>query len=386
MRITVESSILEGYPDNLVAAKLKILEQNDLSLPYTVELTTEASFLLSKLMPLLRICLLREMENYFFDSQSVVTEMISVRNESEALSTVLRLLLNSPDSPERQWQLAQLRTCSDLLCAPATSIEPAHQPTPADAAKLGEFSAWLKSAGVEVKWAVTDFPSTGRGVQALASFEPGQLVIELPRRLLLSPEQARASTTVGAVFRQLDSLEDDVILLLFILYEKNVNPSSFWRLYFETLPVIRTPLLYDLSAVSLLEGTLLLEEIVSARQQLQELHDQLIPQLAAAFPKVFVPEKFTYEDFLWVCSCSCSVFLEHALNSSLFVVTALSTASFLPPSLPTYRFAHLSWGLAIMKLFLAEPVRVRERTHRPAGPHCLPTFPSYLPELTYLPF
>lgn len=43
---------------------------------------------------------------------------------------------------------------------------------------------------------------------------------------------------LGPIFREIEGLDDDTILMLFVIYERFNNANSFWKPYFDVLPDI----------------------------------------------------------------------------------------------------------------------------------------------------
>ncbi|KAL3344104.1 hypothetical protein AABB24_023507 [Solanum stoloniferum] len=93
----------------------------------------------------------------------------------------------------------------------------------------------------------------------------------------------------------------ETMLLLWSMKEKH-NPDSKFKLYFNTLPeVFNTGLSFGMEAIMALDGTLLLEEIVQAKEHLRAQYDELFPSLCNDHPDVFPPEQYRWEQFLWAC-------------------------------------------------------------------------------------
>ncbi|KAI3825817.1 hypothetical protein L1987_07470 [Smallanthus sonchifolius] len=63
----------------------------------------------------------------------------------------------------------------------------------------------------------------------------------------------------------------------------------------------KTGLSFGIDAIMALEGTLLLEEIVQAKEHLQSQYDDLTPSLCKNYPDIFPPVLYTWEEFLWAC-------------------------------------------------------------------------------------
>lgn len=91
------------------------------------------------------------------------------------------------------------------------------------------------------------------------------------------------------------------MLLLWCMKEK-YNKNSRFKLFFETLPEkFNTGLSFGIDAVMTLDGTLLLEEIVQAKEHLRVQYEEFFPALSDLHPDVFPQELYRWEHFLWAC-------------------------------------------------------------------------------------
>ncbi|CAJ1941867.1 unnamed protein product [Sphenostylis stenocarpa] len=103
------------------------------------------------------------------------------------------------------------------------------------------------------------------------------------------------------VLKEIEGISSETILLLWSMKEK-YNSDSKFKIYFDTLPEkFNTGLSFSFEAITMLDGTLLLEEIMHARQHLHAQYDELFPALSSTFPDIFPPELYTWKKFLWAC-------------------------------------------------------------------------------------
>lgn len=58
---------------------------------------------------------------------------------------------------------------------------------------------------------------------------------------------------------------------------------------------------FGIAALSALEGTLLFEEILQAKEHLRAQYDALCPALFTDHPDIFQPELYTWDQFMWAC-------------------------------------------------------------------------------------
>jgi len=96
------------------------------------------------------------------------------------------------------------------------------------------------------------------------------VILEIPRNLLFNIDAAYESPKLGKIFKEIEGLHDDSILILFLIYETFLNQESFWKPYFDTLPeLLSSPLLFDVQELLQLDGTSLLEETIQVKEQLR---------------------------------------------------------------------------------------------------------------------
>nr|CAD7571301.1 unnamed protein product [Timema californicum] len=112
-------------------------------------------------------------------------------------------------------------------------------------AGFGDFISWMKSNGAEVDGVkIAHFSGYDYGLQAEKDFEEGELMIAVPRKLMMSADNAKDSV-LGPLMRKDPMLQHmpNVALSLLLLAEK-FNPDSFWRPYIKVLPTLYTTVLY----------------------------------------------------------------------------------------------------------------------------------------------
>eukprot|EP00124_Ichthyophonus_hoferi_P005289 Ihof_evm2s730 gene=Ihof_evmTU2s730 len=63
------------------------------------------------------------------------------------------------------------------------------------------------------------FKSTGRGVNVTQDLAAHSTVVSVPEHILLNADRARESKDVGMIFQEIEGLDDESIVMLFVLYE-----------------------------------------------------------------------------------------------------------------------------------------------------------------------
>jgi hypothetical protein len=120
--------------------------------------------------------------------------------------------------------------------------------------------------------------------------------------MMFTIESAMCSKELGPLFTQLKHdgiLDDDVILLLFTIHEK-YNPKSFWRAYFDLLPLsLPTAMIFNEDEIALLTGLPLHNELHVLIAQLRQSYYSLFPMLSEKHPTAFPSHIYTWENFVW---------------------------------------------------------------------------------------
>lgn len=157
---------------------------------------------------------------------------------------------------------------------------------------------WASANQYEHHLELADFEDTGRGMALTSPVEAQEAMISCDAGLFMSIFSALKSDVLGPVFEQLESLDDDSKLILFVIYEKYVNPSSFWKPYLEHLPeTIDSALFFTDVDLEYVAGTTLGMEIGIIQSHLLESYQKIM--MAVAEQPVFDPTVFTWERFKW---------------------------------------------------------------------------------------
>lgn len=80
------------------------------------------------------------------------------------------------------------------------------------------------------------FPETGRGLMALKDIAVEDILLELPKRLLITTFTVSQSY-ISKIFLSDKLYEAQCVLATFLLYEKHLKADSNWKPYIDSLPV-----------------------------------------------------------------------------------------------------------------------------------------------------
>ncbi|KAK9149908.1 hypothetical protein Scep_008665 [Stephania cephalantha] len=164
---------------------------------------------------------------------------------------------------------------------------------------------WGKEHGLKTKLQIAHVEGAGRGAVAVEDLTIGDTVLEIPESIIISEEHVYVSE-MFEILKRMDDISAETMLLLWSMKERH-NPESKFKFYFDTLPkTFNTGLDFGVEALTALEGTLLFDEIIQAKelefnQHLRSQYDTLCPLLCRDHPDVFQPEFYSWDQFLWAC-------------------------------------------------------------------------------------
>ncbi|PRQ37436.1 putative [Fructose-bisphosphate aldolase]-lysine N-methyltransferase [Rosa chinensis] len=304
-----ECSILLELDENdpLFDKKKKLLQDNGFKTKEQVRIKRSSdpiwlSTSLKVMLQIARIIKLDEVELYFGGEEQL--DSYSPRNELDALNSILQLVESSlSDACEITKNVLQdLRNLTiDKICEFAeenslktTIVEGQNSD------KEKQLLQWGENNGVKTRLQIACVEGAGRGAIAREDLKVGDTALEIPTSLIISEELVQ-KTDMYHVLEKLEDTSSETMLLLWSMKERH-NTDSQYKIYFDTLPEdFHTGLSFGISAVMSLYGTLLLDEIMQAKEHLRAQYDKLFPALCNEHPDIFPPELYTWEQFLWAC-------------------------------------------------------------------------------------
>jgi hypothetical protein len=130
-----------------------------------------------------------------------------------------------------------------------------------------------------------------------------QVVLKIPWKMIFCIFRAFESPSLGDLLQQLSNagVDEDTILLIFTIFEKFVNPKSYWKPYFDMLPQHVDSALYltpdELDSV--LANHPLQYEIRSIHEHLQTSFQQTYALISNFLSDTGLLEAFTWDNFVW---------------------------------------------------------------------------------------
>ncbi|XP_050220001.1 uncharacterized protein LOC126670340 isoform X2 [Mercurialis annua] len=322
---------------------------------------------LEKILQIARITHLDEVEIYFGENDECSSmEYFSPRNEVEALSSALSLV-NEMLSSKKNKELGVLLELRDaVLSRIEDSVENYRLETRIESScscdRENDLVEWGQRNGVKSRLEIVYIEGAGRGAIVTEDLKVGDIALEIPVSIIISEELVRPCDMYH-ILEKIDGISSETMLLLWSMKERH-NCNSKFKIYFDTLPKeFNTGLSFGVDAIMALEGTLLLEEILQAKEHLRVQYDELVPALYNNYPDIFPPELYTWEHFLWACelwySNSMKVkFLDGKLRTCLIPI-----AGFLNHSVHPHitHYGKVDYKMNTLKFPLSKPCRIGEQ-------------------------
>ncbi|XP_073337723.1 SET domain-containing protein 4 [Pagrus major] len=177
------------------------------------------------------------------------------------------------------------------------------------------------------------FTDTGRGLRALKTIEPGQLLISLPESCLLTTSTVLDSYLGQYIKSWKPRLSPMVALCVFLVCERHRGETSDWFPYIDVLPATYTCPAYFTDDVVAVLPTNIRRRASEQREAVREIHSSHQDFFRSLQPILSQPveEVLTYEALRWAwCSVNTrSVFMSHPSNNFLSGQDVYALAPFL---------------------------------------------------------
>ena len=159
---------------------------------------------------------------------------------------------------------------------------------------LSNLLRWLERGGAQLsKLQVVRRENGERDVLARSDIAVGEVVLQVPRALLLTTEVARHSEIGRRIEDQLHPDNELLYLASFLLQEKH-RSDSFWKPYLDSLPEAfpHLPRFFHADELALLQGS----QLVGMLEFQEGVLRREYAQLCEALPDY---TRFAFEEFVW---------------------------------------------------------------------------------------
>ncbi|KAK9032591.1 hypothetical protein V6N11_056851 [Hibiscus sabdariffa] len=341
---------------------------------------------LNQMLQIARIIHLDEVELYFGPVGGL--GFYSPRNEMEAQNFILSLIKTSLSSQVHM----QAHALQDLRDAIINRI---HELGTEDKVenkidinykcdKENCLIQWAENNGAKTRLHIAYIQGAGRGAIATEDLEVGDIAMEIPTSLIISEDLVYKSD-MYQVLERIDGMSSETMSLLWSMKERH-NCHSQFKIYFDTLPEnFNTGLSFGVEAIMALDGTLLFEEIMQAKEHLRVQYDELFPALSNDHPDIFPPELYTWEQFLWACELWYSNSMKIMFADGKLRTCLIPFAGFLNHSLHPHivHYGKVDPATNSLKFPLSRPCSVGEQCCLSygnfSGSHLI-TFYGFLPQ------
>mmetsp|Transcript_16555 Transcript_16555/g.31926 ORF Transcript_16555/g.31926 Transcript_16555/m.31926 type:complete len:532 (+) Transcript_16555:68-1663(+) len=254
------------------------------------------------LLPVLRVLNLNQEELYFFDPKLGAGECVSPRNEAAAHAQLLASVGKYAKGEPSPMVEAALGLCRELGSSRRRpdAQEERMDSSGAESQATGEaMLEWASSRGADGCLKARTFPGGLRGAVVDRPVEPNDVVLRVPKELLIHKELARASEWGQALLTAVAGVDDDTLAVLWTIHERN-DPDSTYAPFWASLPPrFDTALGWSGPALAALGGTLMLDELLQAQRHVKDTFAALFPKLSDALPQLVPARVFTWEQYLW---------------------------------------------------------------------------------------
>merc|ERR1740130_450793 len=173
---------------------------------------------------------------------------------------------------------------------------------------VSTFNDWIDANGGETwsKIVLKEIPGFRLGTVAREDINQGDLYLALPWKMVISEDKIASSKAAAAFdgFKRDNELDLSLMLLSYLLHEKEKGSASFWSPYIDTLPsTFNIPLMWSQEDLAELKGTGIPEAsrkwndgVVTQFQKFQAA--LRTPHAAGIFSSTFIAN-FNFEQFFW---------------------------------------------------------------------------------------
>lgn len=229
------------------------------------------------------------------------------RNElNQLLDKILKVSSSVPESANvaKEWEAYQ--EIQKLLSKVKQLESDLLQPLASRSSAIDEFLLWLRNNNVEFDGLkIAEYPGLDLGIEAEKDFKEGDMMIAVPRSVMLTVENIQHSP-----FKELAKKDPllvnmpNVALSLLLLLQRH-DPKSFWKPYMNMLPQKYTTVLYFTpDEILQLKGSPAYEMALRQCRSIarQYAYFNKLFQRSGDEASTMLREVFTYEDYCWAVS------------------------------------------------------------------------------------
>lgn len=172
----------------------------------------------------------------------------------------------------------------------------AFSPPSSDEAKMNAFKKWTEDNKLPPH-KVQIGKAPGHRLEATEDIKPGEIMLSVPFKMLMSPKAA-GDSAVGAAFKEI-ALPSSIIMTLWLIHEKN-DAASFWKPWLDVLPeTVPSSLNFDEAELAEMEGSMM--QSITARRKLviAQEYQEVMRIVQVNHTALFPNATFTLEAYKW---------------------------------------------------------------------------------------
>ena len=162
------------------------------------------------------------------------------------------------------------------------------------------FTDWLLLNGAKfdkVKWPSTNILTNIRGATAITDINTNEYILEIPKKLMISPVHAYNSEIGKYLAENKDVIRGDSVLALYLMYERIKGESSFYYPYLQILPSPGTIAEWTQNQLLQLQDDGIVLRARRKKLQVFTLYTQCVIPLCEKYPEIFSLEDYSSKNF-----------------------------------------------------------------------------------------
>eukprot|EP00741_Cyanophora_paradoxa_P011260 tig00020554_g10878.t1 len=171
---------------------------------------------------------------------------------------------------------------------------------------VGDLIDWLVDNGLPTEQldvvSIAFFREAGRGLLSKRKIKREEMIVDVPAKLLMNEETARASV-IGGPLEGVE-LDEFVVIALHLLHERSLGADSFWAPYIRALPdFVDAAVFWEESRLErLLKGSPVILAARRLRAQVEGAFASLEREIFAQHRDIFPADVFNLTEFKWAFS------------------------------------------------------------------------------------
>ena len=167
------------------------------------------------------------------------------------------------------------------------------------------FAKWFHDNGgsyPKIQWPSRDTMGQVRGTIATDDIHTNEPMLYVPENIMISPPICKANPLIGHVFTENEDFfarDDDTMLAVFVMFEKERGHDSFWYPYLAMLPWPCSVADWSPTELNELQDRRLMQEATMRPVKLKKKYNLLMTLLCDKYSDLFSKETFTLEKYVF---------------------------------------------------------------------------------------